>query len=70
MTYMGGIKINVREIGWGGMVCIALHQDRHKWRSFVNTVRNVRVPCNARKFLVAAELEASEERFSSMELVS
>jgi hypothetical protein len=38
------IKMNLREIGWGGMDWIDLAQNRHRWRALVNTVLNLRVP--------------------------
>jgi hypothetical protein len=38
------IKINLREIGWGGMDWIDLAEDRDLWRALVNTVMNLRVP--------------------------
>jgi hypothetical protein len=38
------IKINLREVGWGGMDCIDLAKDRDRWRALVNTVMNLRVP--------------------------
>jgi hypothetical protein len=38
------IKIDLREIGIDGANCIWLAQDRVKWRAFVNTVMNLRVP--------------------------
>jgi hypothetical protein len=31
------IKMNLREIGWGGMDWIDLAQDRNQWRALVNT---------------------------------
>jgi hypothetical protein len=37
------IKIDLREIGWGGMDWIDLAQDRDQWRVLVNTVMNLRV---------------------------
>jgi hypothetical protein len=37
------IKMDVREIGWGGMDWIDLAQDRDQWRALVNTVMNLRV---------------------------
>jgi hypothetical protein len=36
-------KINLREIGCGGVDWIDLAQDRNKWRAVVNTVMNLRV---------------------------
>jgi hypothetical protein len=30
--------MDLREIGWGGMVLIDLAQDRDPWRALVNTV--------------------------------
>jgi hypothetical protein len=38
------IKINLREIGWGGMDWIDLAQDRDQWRADVDTVMNLCVP--------------------------
>jgi hypothetical protein len=38
------IKMDLLEIGWGGVDWIGLAQDRDKWRDFVNAVMNLRVP--------------------------
>jgi hypothetical protein len=38
------IKIDRREIRWGGMDWIDLAQDRDQWRALVNTAMNLRVP--------------------------
>jgi hypothetical protein len=38
------IKMDLRKIGWDGMVCIDLAQERDQWRAIVNTVMNLRVP--------------------------
>jgi hypothetical protein len=35
------IRMNLREIGWGGMDWIDLAQDRDQWRALVNTVMNI-----------------------------
>jgi hypothetical protein len=38
------IKMDLLEIGWGGVDWIGLAQDRDKCRALVNAVRNLRVP--------------------------
>jgi hypothetical protein len=38
------IKMDLREIGRGGMDWIDLAEDRDQWMAFVNTVMNLRVP--------------------------
>jgi hypothetical protein len=38
------IKMNLREVGWGGMDWIIVAQDRDRWRALVNAVMNLRVP--------------------------
>jgi hypothetical protein len=45
------IRMDRREIGWGGMDWIDLAQDRDQWRALVNTVMNLRVPYNVWNFL-------------------
>jgi hypothetical protein len=38
------IKMDLREIGWGGVNWIDLAQDRDQWRAIVNTVMTIWVP--------------------------
>jgi hypothetical protein len=38
------IKIDLREVEWGGMDLIDLAEDRDKWRVLVNTVMKLLVP--------------------------
>jgi hypothetical protein len=38
------IKMDLREIGWGGMDCIYLVQNRDQWRVLVNMATYLHVP--------------------------
>jgi hypothetical protein len=38
------IKMNLRELVWGGIYWIDLVQNRDQWRALVNTVMNLRAP--------------------------
>jgi hypothetical protein len=42
--WMDNIKIDLRELVWGGMDWVDLAQDRDQWRALVNTVMSLRVP--------------------------
>jgi hypothetical protein len=41
---MDNIRMNLGEVGWGDVDWIGLAQDRNRWRAFVNSVWNLRVP--------------------------
>jgi hypothetical protein len=38
------IKMELQEVGWGGMDWIDISQDRDRWRALVNAIMNVQVP--------------------------
>jgi hypothetical protein len=41
---VNNIKMNLREIRWGGSEWLYLAQDKNQWRALVNTVMNLQVP--------------------------
>jgi hypothetical protein len=42
--WVDNIKMDLREIGWGGFDWIDLARYRDQWRALVNTVMNHRLP--------------------------
>jgi hypothetical protein len=38
------IKMDLKEIGWGGIDWVHLAQDRDRWKALVNTVMKLLVP--------------------------
>jgi hypothetical protein len=49
--WVHNIKMNLRDIGRGGMDWIELVQDRDQWRALVNILMNLQVLQNIEKFL-------------------
>ena len=49
----GNIKVDLREVGWGGMDWIDLVQGKDRWRALVNAVMNLRGQQNAGNFLTS-----------------
>jgi hypothetical protein len=64
------IKIDLWEIGLGGMDWTHLAQDSYKWQTLVNTAMNLRIPYNVRKAERAELLVASQKGPGSMETIN
>jgi hypothetical protein len=47
------IKMDLQEVGWGGMDWIDMAQDWDRWRALVSAVMYLRVPQNAGNFLTS-----------------
>jgi hypothetical protein len=61
--------MELQKVGCRGMDWIELAQDRHRWRTLVNAVMNVRVLCKAGNFLTICK-PVSSSRMTLMHGVS
>jgi hypothetical protein len=43
-SWEDNIKMDLQEVGWGGMDWIDMAQDRDRWRALVSAVMNLWVP--------------------------
>jgi hypothetical protein len=68
--WIDNIKMDLLEIGVSVMDWIGLDQYRYRWRALVNSMMNLRVPCNAGNCREAAQVVASRAVLSSTDLVS
>jgi hypothetical protein len=44
LKWVDNIKMDLGVVGWSDVDWIGLAQDRNRWRTFVNSVLNLRVP--------------------------
>jgi hypothetical protein len=42
--WVDNIRMDLEEVGWGGVDWIGLAQDMDRWRAVVNSVLNLRLP--------------------------
>jgi hypothetical protein len=42
--WVGNIRMDLGEVGWGDVDWIGMAKDRNRWRALVNSVLNLRVP--------------------------
>jgi hypothetical protein len=42
--WVDNIRVDLREVGWGDVDWIGLSKDTNRWRAYVNSVLNLRVP--------------------------
>jgi hypothetical protein len=42
--WLNNIRMDLVEVGWGGVDWIGLAQDMDRWRALVNSALNLRVP--------------------------
>jgi hypothetical protein len=68
--WVDNIKMDLREIGSGGMDWIDLAQNRDQWRALVNTVMTFGFHKILGSSRVATQLAVSQEGRSSMKLVT
>lgn len=45
------VKMELQEIGWQGSNWLDLTHGRDKWQALVNTIKDLRIPLNAGRFL-------------------
>jgi hypothetical protein len=56
------IKMDLQEVGCGGMDWIELARDRYRWWALVDAVMNLWVPLNAGNFLTSCKLVSYSRR--------
>jgi hypothetical protein len=64
-VWENNIKLNVSEMGIGGVNCIWMAENRVRWRAFVNTIMNLRVPERKQATLCKADNKQLFEGYPS-----
>jgi hypothetical protein len=67
--WVDNIKMDLVEIGWGGVGWAGLAQDRWKWRPLVNAVMKFWVHKMLRKYRMTTQLVGYQVVLSSTEIV-
>jgi hypothetical protein len=62
--WMDNIRLDLGEVGWGGVDWIGLAQDRNRWTALLNSVLNLRIPLNAGKLSNGLSSSAQLHRVS------
>jgi hypothetical protein len=68
--WVDNIKIDLREIGWGGLDWIDVAKDRDKWRALLNTAMNLRVPESTGNTLSSCKIGGFSRRAQLHNLMS
>jgi hypothetical protein len=69
-SILGETAMDLAEMGWGVMDWIGVAQDVDQWMVPVNVAMISRVPLNAGKFFLTAQLVATRIVLSSVDLVN
>jgi hypothetical protein len=63
---LDNIRTDLVEVEWGGVDWIGLAEDRDRWRTFANSVLNLRIPYNAERL---SSVQTTRDLSSSAQLL-